>query len=660
MFIYKDSKFTEMIPDDFSISGDWDLLCYYQKTEGYMFVGFVNKHLILYSYKISDNKWEKISKFDDGLYDFKWVTEPINSHEYPMKAIVLKNNIITLKGLLFTIVGTKSQITVEEKLEKQFTKIKSYSNSFFNRDKQHFYFITYNNVTDFTSGFYNKNDEFSFDSIDTIEPTINDISPLEFFNDVEVIYIKFIQNTPYLYYKIKNNENNAIYYGIIDIEENKVVFNTDEELIEFKPYSSNSMLAITANSAYKICVIQDSGECIGTCSSGKVVHDTQKPNQCSSEIQCENYLLMNNEICVESCDENIFTSNEKICGLCKDLYEDKPYKLLNTTGCLSKDEIPENTEFANERLYLLRCKETYNLKDGKCIPPCYELCQTCDVYSDDINNQNCTSCKNESHVLQDGNCIDECKEGYYESEKKCLKCGEFCKTCENSEKCSICYDGYYLDEKVCKKCSENCETCTRGPEENGNQNCLSCKQDSIYKYLINEENNHTCVDNCPESTFLDDINKICEKCTEFCLTCENKEKCELCYYGYYLDQNICKKCSENCETCSKGPEENGNQNCITCNLNSIYKYLMNDKSNSTCVDNCPKNTYLEQSNQTCIYKNITVPKKKSKKWLIFWIILIIILILIIIIIYLYIRNKKKRISSEQIEQVNNNQEKSLH
>lgn len=138
MFIYKDSKFTEMIPDDFSISGDWDLLCYYQKTEGYMFVGFVNKHPILYSYKISDNKWEKISKFDDGLYDFKWVTEPINSHDYPMKAIVLKNNIITLKGLLFTIVGTNSQITVEEKLEKQFTKIKSYSNSFFNRDKNIF------------------------------------------------------------------------------------------------------------------------------------------------------------------------------------------------------------------------------------------------------------------------------------------------------------------------------------------------------------------------------------------------------------------------------------------------------------------------------------------------------------------------------------------
>lgn len=77
---------------------------------------------------------------------------------------------------------------------------------------------------------------------------------------------------------------------------------------------------------------------------------------------------------------------------------------------MSKDEIPENTEFANERLYLLRCKETYNLKDGKCIPPCYELCQTCDVYSDDINYQNCTSCKNESHVLQDGNCIDECKD----------------------------------------------------------------------------------------------------------------------------------------------------------------------------------------------------------------------------------------------------------
>jgi hypothetical protein len=110
--------------------------------------------------------------------------------------------------------------------------------------------------------------------------------------------------------------------------------------------------------------------------------------------------------------------------------------------------------------------------------------------------------------LQEGNCIDGCSEGYYESEKNCLKCGDFCKTCENEDKCEICYNGYYLNENVCTKCSDNYDTCSKGPEANGNQNCITCKQDSIYKYLINDDNNLSCVDKCPEGTFLDEKN-IC-------------------------------------------------------------------------------------------------------------------------------------------------------
>ena len=748
MNVYKDSKFEELIPDDFAENENWDLMCYYQEKPGYMFVGFINKHPILYSYKISDGTWNKLSYFNDGLYDFKWVTSPVDNDKYPMKAIVLKDNMITLKGILFTINQENGDINVEEKLEKSFTKIKSYSNSFFYHENEHFYFMTYNNVTDFTSGFYNAANEISSDKIDEIEPIINNLTPLEFFEDVNIVYIKFIQNTQYLYYKIESNDNKVTYHGIIDIEKNKVIFNTDEEIIEFKPYSKNSMLAITKKSAYKVCTIQDNNnQCIDECSSGIITYDTQKPNQCNNEIQCDNFILMNNEICIESCDENIFTlKGEKNCGLCRDLDDDQPYKLINASGCLS--DIPENAQLVNPLLYLLSCKERYTLKEGNCILQCYELCQTCESYSEDINDQKCTSCANENQVLQEGNCIDVCSEGYYESEKKCLKCGDFCKTCENKDKCEICYngyylnenvctkcsdncdtcskgpeangnqncltckqdsiykylinddnnhscvdkcpegtfldeenicqkcgdfcksctnsnicdtcnDGYYLDENICKKCSDNCETCSKGPEENGNQNCLKCKQDSIYKYLINDQNNHTCVEKCPESTFLDEEKNICDFCSEFCQICQNSDKCDICYYGYYLDENKCKKCSENCETCSKGPEENGNQNCIFCNQNTIYKYLINDENNRTCVDICPKNTYLEQKNKTCIYKNTKVSKKKSK-WYIFWIIFIIIIILLILIICFYRKYRQKRITSDEIEGINENKNKSIH
>ena len=558
-----------------------------------MFVAFINKHPKIYSLKIDTWIWEEI-EFNDGLYDFKWVTAPING-EYPMKAIILENNLITLKGRTFHINGADNTITYEDKQEKSFIKILSNSISYFKLDNENFYFMTYDSADNFISGFYNEKD-IDYNNIKNIEPTINTISPLEFFNEVDIIYLKFIRNTKYAFYKIRDKKDDIIYHGIIDILLNKVIFNTNEEILEFKPYSSNSMLAKTSNSAYKICTIQDNGNCIDQCSNSFTIFDVSKPNQCGNEINCKNYILIPNEICIESCDENIYTKIDNKCGLCRDMDENKPYKLLNSIGCVDINEA--NTMLVNSKLNFLSCKENYKLNNGKCIPICYELCDTCEEYSDNIKDQKCTSCKND-YYLQEGNCVNECSEGYFIKEKKCEKCSEFCKKCENSEKCNICYDGYYLEENVCKKCSTNCKTCSKGPEENGNNNCLACDQNTINKYLINDINNHNCVENCPENTFLDDSSKTCEKCSEFCKICENSEKCNICYDGYYLEGNVCKKCSTNCKTCSKGPDENGNNNCLTCDQNTLNKYLINDVNNHNCVENCPENTFLDDSSKTC-------------------------------------------------------------
>ena len=543
-------KLTELWPDDFNIEDDnWDLQCYYQEKEKKMFVAFINKHPIIYTLNVENNTntWgSKIEVFNDGLYDFKWVTDPINNNEYPMKALVLKNNFLTLKGILFKLDGT---ITYEEKQEKSFSDIKitTHSQSYYNLYKEHFYFMTYNTIDDFCSGYYNETDKISFDGIKDIDPIFNTLSsPLEFLKDFEIKYLNFIRNTKYLYYKIINNDENITYHGIIDIESNKVIFNTDKEIIEFKPYSNNSMLAITNESAYKICIIKgDDNTCLNECSNNHVFYDILKPNTCFKEgDKCENFVLMPNDICIETCDENIFYKNENNeCGLCRDLYDGKPYKMINSEGCISENEIPEdNFKIINLKLGLFSCEENYTFSEGKCNSICNDLCKTCDIYSEDINDQKCTSCKSENHVLQEGNCIEECTQGYYEEEKKCLKCSEFCKICQNSENCEECHDGYYLDdENKCKQCSDNCETCSNGPEENGNQNCITCNQNTSYKYLINVENNHTCVDICPEATYLDEENKKCEKCSNFCKNCENSEKCLDCYDGYYLDGKKCTK-----------------------------------------------------------------------------------------------------------------------
>ena len=75
-----------------------------------------------------------------------------------------------------------------------------------------------------------------------------------------------------------------LFHGMIDIEFNKIIFNTNEEIIAFKPYTNNSMLAITSKSAYKICAIKGSdNDCIDECLKGSVKYDFSKPNQCEEK-----------------------------------------------------------------------------------------------------------------------------------------------------------------------------------------------------------------------------------------------------------------------------------------------------------------------------------------------------------------------------------------
>ena len=517
MYIDTGDSFKEMIPNDFTDEGDWEMKCYYQNKEGYIFVTFLNKYSTIYVYNINGlNKWEKKISIEQGLYDYKWTTQMKNdNHEYLMKGIILKDNNIILQSIIFTI---KSDYLGPNEVgtNKLIFKSLKFSNSYFNLYNYNFYFMTYNSISDFTSGYYNESGEITMENMGEIKISLNNGTPLEFIdNNISIKYLNFSRNTKYVFYELHNNKNNEIYHGIIDIQLNKVIFNTNETILEFKPYSNISMLAITENSAYKICALKNElgDDCIESCSDNyNIILDSEHSNKCGNKCNTK-YVLIPDQICLDSCNENIYTFNGNQCGLCKDIeQENKIYKLINTSGCL--DHIPEGAEYYNEKLKLLTCKEGYNLTDGKCSPipssKCYQLCELCYEYSLKDDDQKCSSCK-EGYLLQEGNCIKTCKEGFYQKDKKCEKCHELCKTCyENFNKCNGCVDGAYLNSHndSCLKCSENCETCSN-MEQNGNHNCLSCDQSSRFKYLIDDKNNKTCVENCPDNTTLIKENLTC-------------------------------------------------------------------------------------------------------------------------------------------------------
>ena len=117
-------------------------------------------------------------------------------------------------------------------------------------------------------------------------------------------------------------------------------------------------------------------------------------------------------------------------------------------------------------------------------------CRECPIgCADCINEKKCSSCS----------------DGYYLDET-CKKCYSNCLSCDNGSECKTCVDNYYLNNSICLQCSPGCKTCTTKGDEK-NQNCTSCL-DNLY--LVNGgEFESNCVENCPENTFLNVTQKIC-------------------------------------------------------------------------------------------------------------------------------------------------------
>ena len=432
----------------------------------------------------------------------------------------MKNNEIIIKKLDVDInsyyteeVDGKEKVIVE--------KTKTNYNLFFNYDNSNFYWINYDDNINFSTGYSNNIDNiYDLNNIDNFSINNNEGSPLLFLDKVTIKKMNFIPYTKYVYYEIYNEDEKVTYHGIIDVVLNQVVFNTDEPIDTFIPYSSNSMLAINKISAFKICVLKDkdnNNECVEECSNGKAIYDAENSNQCKdSSYKCPKYILFSNSICIDSCDENFLTLKDNKCGYCYELYPyNAPYKLINTEGCVK--EIAEGTEIINEDLKLLNCSKGYELINGKCQKSgdssgCFKLCETCSETSTDSKNQKCTSCI-DNYFLYEGNCLENCPDGFFKENKKCKECEKPCKTCENSaNNCKSCIEHFYFNktEQKCIDCYENCITCSNG-KEGENENCLSCNKSTTFKYLVKASGFYSnCVEQCPNNTVLSNFKCVDE------------------------------------------------------------------------------------------------------------------------------------------------------
>lgn len=499
---------------------------------------------------------------------------------------------------------------------------------------------------------YNKNDTnfffYYFDCYDSNVKLYSFGNKYNFwpFRDAKIINAFFLKNTEYLYYLIKKgNYYNA---GVLDMENNLIVFNIQKDFIEFISVHDYNLVYGINDTIYMVCPFNSKYPdiCISSLSTDNYIRISRDyintySSTCSTWSNyiigrnCLRYIPLGYEAqkfyyiskciyfdidlleCVDVCDENkIYDSVNKICYSCEHFNQ---YKNTELNECV--DDCSIYGLYSNSEKYICEdCNSSgYYMQNGICV-------EKCDSYYviDDINMV-CINCQNDTidtPFYQDNECVKECDKNYIVDNLK-----KICTKCPKSKP--------YNQENICvKDCNEY--------YIKDNLSCYNCTNKFGEDYYFF---NGTCVHNCPKYTLKDDINKLCytceekyskshyyqdgvcvDDCSEFyikyitnkaCLKCndimensffEDDTCVQQCKKYYAVDNNsmACINCSKynnsflqnnKCvDKCSPGYVNNSYPayvcyNCYT--TNKQYEF------NGVCIDNCPNNTLVNIKDHYC-------------------------------------------------------------
>ena len=158
------------------------------------------------------------------MYDFKLANRgDINSDNYPMCSLVDWGGYIQFVGTEYILISGDNNPERSTDKNKTLIKEKKYSQAVFENSTNHFYYFTYNNISDFSSGFSNKTASGWNCYINNVEVNNNYTSPFEFVDQVEIKEMKFLYYSKYVYYSIYSNKTLKAYHGVLDITLNKII-----------------------------------------------------------------------------------------------------------------------------------------------------------------------------------------------------------------------------------------------------------------------------------------------------------------------------------------------------------------------------------------------------------------------------------------------------
>ena len=583
---FKNNEYLEK-PGGFNDNGGWDLRCY-DHSVGYFYIFYLLNNGKNFYYKYNGNINGRDDYIYSYFYDYKLENGNEDNKEY--KFCVLRYDganggvIRLVPDSLKVNKGNGNVDKVSKGSVNDINTAKQYTQAYFDNN-HYFYYFTYNDASDFESGYSTNYINFSSDTVYASSASNPGVvkktdTPLTFVDNVEIQKMQLISGTKYAYYKIFNKDKYTYYYGLIDLTQGKILYNFDKEITSFIPdlhSGTFQMLALTSTTAYKVCIIKSGDSCIEACSgSGNNLILDSKGNKCQSGCDSGKVKLMPEGICIqkEECDTNIYVFNtgETECGLCKYINSDnnKKYKFINTEECINHDSIPENSEFYNENSYLLKCIENYHLDNNRCLPDsCYERCDSCSQVSSDINDQKCLTCKN-GFNFENGNCVVP-PTTVLTSPPSTILTNRPTTVLTSPVTTILTNIPITIETKVPTTVIEETPSTqiheTEYVENCSNERCLKCSTESNKLKL--------CI-SCDETKYKK-VNYTSKFSSYY--DCIEKEKLETRYY-YDNKNEQYKPCFKLCKKCL-GPGNATDNNCLECADNYMFRPGPNPKNN--CV-----------------------------------------------------------------------------
>lgn len=161
LYQYVNQQFTPVKPVDLGENSQWELICYRQTNKDFMFQGFLNienKNNFhgLYYYNQFSGSWQG-RNIQDAMYDFLWDTDQLSGKlEHNMYALVLINSKLYLENILITIRTDEQMFYINAQSDKFKTYLDEkslYTRAYFDHDSNIFYWMSANNIDDFSSGY---------------------------------------------------------------------------------------------------------------------------------------------------------------------------------------------------------------------------------------------------------------------------------------------------------------------------------------------------------------------------------------------------------------------------------------------------------------------------------------------------------------------------